>query len=140
MERGGGHAGALGGRMHGLLEGRTPHVVGDGKCRRIFVGKISKSQTRPKSCRAEVLKWANDHMDQSNRQALPGPERTRKGCTPLYYYFIPLVSVMSDQRGGSRAPGGWRHRHWHCWQGCTHDSCSAISGLLGTGQPAGDRI
>ena len=53
--------------MHGLLEGRTPHVVGDGKCRRFFVGKISKSQTRLRSCRAEVLKWANDHMGPAGR-------------------------------------------------------------------------
>ena len=61
------HYDALGGRMHGLLEGRTPHVVGDGKCRRFFVGKIPKSQTRPKSCRAEVLKLANDHMGPAGR-------------------------------------------------------------------------
>jgi len=86
-----------GGACMGWWRGRTPHVVGDGKCRRISVGKISKSQTRPKSCRAEVLKMAlhgsgAGRPDQPNLQALPGPERTRKACTPLYYYFIPLWS------------------------------------------------
>ena len=107
--QGGRGGGALGGRIHGLVEGRTPHVVGDGKCRRISVGKISKSQTRPKSCRAEVLKMAvhgsgAGRPDQSNRQALPGPERTRKACTPLYYYFIPLVPVPVAGKGQIHDP------------------------------------